>query len=77
MTVSLAIPPLTVKNRPCVLIRTCALNQKNTVNVISTYYGIKFIVDSQNQDGSLMLYILNISASKLSDRYGITVYSTF
>ena len=31
MIVALAIPPLTVKNRPCVLIRVCALNRKNTV----------------------------------------------
>ena len=31
MTVALAIPPLTVKNRPCALIRSCALNCKNMV----------------------------------------------
>ena len=31
MTVALAIPPLTVKNRPCALIWACALNRKNTV----------------------------------------------
>ena len=38
MTVALAIPPLTLKNRPCALIRACALNQKNTVYIyIYTY----------------------------------------
>ena len=30
-TFALAIPPLTVKNRPCALIWACALNRKNTV----------------------------------------------
>ena len=31
MTFVLAIPPLTMKNRPCELIWACALNRKNTV----------------------------------------------
>ena len=31
MTFALAIHPLTMKNRPCVLIWACALNRKNTV----------------------------------------------
>ena len=31
MTVALAIPPLPMKNWPCVLIRACVLNRKNTV----------------------------------------------
>ena len=31
VTFALVINPLTVKNRPCALIRSCALNQKNTV----------------------------------------------
>ena len=35
MTGALAIPPPTVKNRPCALIRACALNLKNTVFCIS------------------------------------------
>ena len=35
MTVALAIPPLTMKNRPCALIQACALNWKNTVYQIS------------------------------------------
>ena len=30
-TFALVIHPLTVKNRPCALIRSCALNRKNTV----------------------------------------------
>ena len=34
MTVALAIPPLTMKNRPRALIRACAFNQKNTVIII-------------------------------------------
>ena len=34
MTVALAIPPLTVKNRPRALIRACAFNRKNTVIII-------------------------------------------
>ena len=33
MTFVLAIPPLTVNNRPCALNWACALNRKNTVNV--------------------------------------------
>ena len=32
MTVTLAIPPLTMKNRPCPLLGACALNRKNTVS---------------------------------------------
>ena len=38
MTVALAIPPLTMKNRPCALIRACALNQKNMVHVNLTIF---------------------------------------
>ena len=34
MTVAQAIPPLTVKNNTCALIRVCALNRKNTVLVV-------------------------------------------
>ena len=32
VTFALVIHPLTVKNRPCALIRSCALNRKNKVN---------------------------------------------
>ena len=31
MTVALAVPPLSVKNRGCALNRSCALNWRNTV----------------------------------------------
>ena len=30
VTFALVIHPLTVKNRPCAIIRSCALNRKNT-----------------------------------------------
>ena len=34
MTFALVIHPLTIKNRPCALIWACALNLKNTVDVL-------------------------------------------
>ena len=34
----LVIPPLTMKNRPCALIWTCALNRKNTVYRFNTLH---------------------------------------
>ena len=39
-TVALAVPPLTVKNRGCMLSRSCVLNLKNTVNC-TTLKGLK------------------------------------
>ena len=40
LALSLFIPPLTMKNRPCALIRSCALNRTNTVisNVHITFF---------------------------------------
>ena len=38
VTSALVIHPLTVKNRPCALIRSCALNRKNTVNIKWLFY---------------------------------------
>ena len=40
MTIALAIPPLTVKNRGDAPIRGCALNRPNTVDMTSTLYSI-------------------------------------
>ena len=45
VTFALVIHPLTVKNRPCALIRSCALNRKNTVSY--TYTSIRETVDYQ------------------------------
>ena len=49
MTVDLAIPPLTVKNRPCALNRACTRNQMNTVACLPdfaflTAFGGKFFM---------------------------------
>ena len=43
MTVALAIPPLTVKNSPCALIRACALNRKNTVCYLDSILDKNFL----------------------------------
>ena len=37
MTVALAVPPLTVKNRPCALIRSSALNHMNTLCIFQVF----------------------------------------
>ena len=44
MTVALAIPPLTVKNMPCALIRACALNRTNMVCAYKWGYRFAFLL---------------------------------